>query len=55
MSSKHEYRSDIIEYEDHEVKIIYDEYGNIVDKDVRYYNYEDINLDEDLNATHGRR
>lgn len=46
MNTEHEYRSDIIYYDDHEVRLTYDEFGCIINKDIRYYDPDETNLME---------
>jgi len=55
MNTKQEYKSDIIYYDDHEVMLIYDQFGNIVNKDIRYYNPDDVNLNRSTNESVRRR
>jgi len=51
MSIRQEYRNDIVCYEDHEVLIQYDQFGNITDRDIRYYNPDDTDLNGDISDT----
>jgi len=50
LESKNRLFQEIVYHDDYTVAYTYDSDGNIVDKDIRYYNYEDQPMTRRLNA-----